>query len=85
MPLAPRAGYLIPLSARTTGALVESARGLRQALEELPSDLYTLAGNLSRRRTHFAARTAFAVHDGEHLKQALDAFVETPEPVATVD
>ena len=85
VPLAPRAGYLVPLSARTTAALVDSARGLRQALEELPSDLYTLAGNLSRRRTHFAARTGFAVHDGEQLKQALDAFVETPEPVATAD
>ena len=85
VPLAPRAGYLVPLSARTTGALVESARGLRQALEKLPSDLYTLAGNLSRRRTHFAARTAFAVHDGEQLGQALDAFVQNPEPVATVD
>ncbi len=85
VPLAPRAGYLVPLSARTTGALVESARGLRQALDEVPSDLYTLAGNLSRRRTHFAARTAFAVHDGEQLGQALDAFVENPEPVATVD
>ena len=80
LPLAPGAGYLIPLSARTSGALVDSARGLRQALDEPPADLYTLAGNLSRRRTHFAARAAFAVHDTGQLKDALDAFVENPEP-----
>ena len=85
LPLAPGAGYLVPLSARTSGALADSARGLRQALDEPPADLYTLAGNLSRRRTHFAARAAFAVHDTEQLKQALDAFVENPEPGATVD
>ncbi len=85
VPLAPRAGYLVPLSARTAGALVESARGLRQALDGQSPDLYTLAGNLSRRRTHFAARTAFAVHDVDQLRQALDAFAENPEPVATVE
>ena len=84
-PLAPEAGYLVPLSARTTGALVESARGLRRALDAPPADLYTLAGNLSRRRTHFAARAAFAVHDTDQLKAALDTFIENPEPVATVD
>ena len=84
LPLAPRAGFMIPLSARTSGALVDSARSLRAALDEQPADLYTLAGNLSRRRTHFAARAAFAVHGSEQLKEALDAFVETPEPVATV-
>ena len=90
VPLAPRAGYLVPLSARTTGALVESALGLRQALDGQvldgqAADLYTLAGNLSRRRTHFAARAAFAVHDVEQLGEALDAFAENPEPAATVE
>ncbi len=85
VPLAPEAGCLIPLSARTAGALVESARGLRQALDGRPADLYTLAGNLSRRRTHFAARAAFAVHTGDQLREALDAFVENPEPAATVE
>ena len=85
LPLAPRAGFMIPLSARTSGALLDSARSLRAALDEQPADLYTIAGNLSRRRTHFAARAAFAVHGSEQLKEALDAFVETPEPVATVD
>ena len=85
LPLAPEAGCLVPLSARTTGALVDSARVLRQALDEPPADLYTLAGNLGRRRTHFATRAAFAVRDTGQLKEALDAFVENPEPVATVD
>ena len=56
MPLAPQAGFMIPLSARTSKALVESARRLQNLLEEQPVDLYALAGNLSRRRTHFAAR-----------------------------
>ena len=83
--LAPRAGYLIPLSARTTGALADGARGLRRVLDEPPANLYTLAGNLSRRRTHFAARAAFAVHDTEQLREALDAFVKDPEPVSTVE
>ncbi len=85
VPLAPRAGYLVPLSARTTGALVESARGLAAALDEPPADLYTLAANLSRRRTHFAARAAFAVYDFDQLKAALAAFAENPEPVANVE
>ena len=85
VPLAPEAGYMIPLSARTSGALAQSARELRQVLGEQEIDLYTLAGNLGRRRTHFATRTAFAVHDREALLQALDEFVEDPSPVATVD
>ncbi len=83
--LAPKAGFMIPLSARTSGALTRSAHQLREALVEREVDLYTLAGNLSRRRTHFAARTAFAVRNQQELVDALDAFVEEPTPVATVD
>ena len=82
--LAPKAGFMIPLSARTSGALVQSARQLREALDKQPMDLYTLAGNLSRRRTHFPTRTAFAVHTREELIEALDAFEKDPAPVATV-
>ena len=85
VPLAPGAGFMIPLSARTSGALVQSARELRQALGERELDLYTLAGNLSRRRTHFATRTAFAVHSREALIETLDTFVDNPSPVATVE
>ncbi len=85
VPLAPEAGFMIPLSARTSGALVQSAQELRRSLAEREVDLYTLAGNLSRRRTHFATRTAFAVHSREALIEALDAFVEDPSPIATVD
>ena len=83
--LAPKAGFMIPLSARTSGALTRSARQLREALDEQEMDLYTLAGNLSRRRTHFATRTAFAARDQRELVEALDAFIEDPAPVATVD
>ena len=85
LPLAPRAGFMIPLSARTSGAQVDSARSLRAALDEQPADLYTLAGNLSRRRTHFAARRGVRRARFRAAQEALDAFVETPEPVATVD
>ena len=82
--LAPEAGFMIPLSARTSGTLVQSARQLREALEKQPMDLYTLAGNLSRRRTHFPTRTAFAVRNPKELIEALDAFEKNPVPVATV-
>ena len=85
VPVAPEAGYMIPLSARTGNALTESARVLRRDLAEQEIDLYTLAGNLSRRRTHFPTRTSFVVRDREELAGALDAFVEDPSPVSTVD
>ena len=85
VPLAPEAGFMVPLSARTTDALTENARELRQTLGTREFDLYTLAGNLSRRRTHFATRTAFAVRSREALIEALDTFVEDPSPVATAN
>ena len=84
-PLAADAGYMIPLSARTANALVESARSMRELLDESEIDLYTLAGNLGRRRSRFAARTAFAVRNRDELAEALDAFVEDPPPVTTVE
>ncbi len=83
--LAPEAGHMIPLSARTSGLLTRSAQQLREALGEQEMDLYTLAGNLSRRRTHFAVRTSFAVRDQHELVEALDAFIQDPAPVVTVD
>ena len=84
-PLAPEAGFMIPLSARTSGALIRSAELLRNMLSEQDIDLYTLAGNLGRRRTHFAMRTSFAVTDRRHLISALDAFVQDQSPLATVE
>ena len=83
--LAPQAGFMIPLSARNAGLLSRSAEQLRATLGEGEMDLYTLAGNLSRRRTHFAARTAFAVRSRNELVEALDAFAEDPAPVSTVE
>ena len=83
--LAPRAGYMIPLSARTSSALAESARRLRETIDERPPDLYALAGNLSRRRTHFATRAALAVRDAQELDEALLAVAEERAPVSTVD
>ncbi len=83
--LAPEAGFMIPLSARTSGALEKSTRQLRKTLDEQEIDLYTLAGNLSRRRTHFAARTSFAVRTQKELTEALKSFEKDPTPITTVD
>ena len=85
VPPAPEAGFMIPLSARTSALLTRSAQQLRESLRERDVDLHTLAGNLSRRRTHFAARTTFAVHSREELADALDAFAQDPSPVAVVE
>ena len=82
--LAPEAGFMIPLSARTPKSLAESARRLREAIAERPVDLYALAGNLSRRRTHFATRAALAVRDLRELEEGLDGVAEERAPVATV-
>ena len=82
VPLAPDAGYMIPLSARTSGALEKSARQLRETLDKVEVDLYALAGNLSRRRTHFAARTSFSAGSRKDLIEALKRFEENPTPIA---
>ena len=85
MPLVPGAGFMIPLSARTSDALAQSAKLLHGVLTEGdevgvdPNDLYTLAANLSCRRTHFGVRTAFAVDNSRQLIDALKAFAEKPE------
>ena len=78
------AGYMIPLSARSHEALVLGARQLSESPGLKSADLYTLAGNLSRRRTHFPVRTAFAVRSREELMEKLNAFVQEGEPVTTV-
>ena len=83
--LAPKAGFMIPLSARTNGTLERSARQLLRTLEKQDMDLYTLAGNLSRRRTHFAARTSFEVGSQKELMEALDVFAKDPSPVSTAE
>ena len=82
--LAPEAGYMIPLSARTSEALVQSARQLQEALGEQTADLYTLVGNLSSYRTHFPVRTAFAVRSREELAERLNTFAQEGEPITTV-
>ena len=84
VPLASEAGFMIPLSARTPRALTESARRLHHHLGKQTVDLYALAGNLSRRRTHFAARTTFATHSLSDLAEALHDFAENEPPVSTV-
>ena len=85
VPLAPNAGFMVPLSARTPKALVESARRLNRVLGERKFDLYDLVGNLSCRRTHFGTRTAFAVNSQDDLCNSLEAFVESESPIASVE
>ena len=82
---APAGGFMIPLSARTAGSLTRSARRLLEAIGENGVDLYTLAGNLGRRRTHFGVRAAFAVRNRKELLASLDTFVESPPKVAPVE
>ena len=82
--LAPNAGFLVPLSARTTEALQRSAKELRDAVDGQDLDLHTVAANLGRRRTHFNTRAAFAGYSREDLLQALDIFAEEASPVSTV-
>ena len=84
-PAAPDAAYLIPLSARTPEALTQTAAALHDLITNEPApdlDLYTLAGNLSRRRTHFAARAAFAAASLPQLAERLDAFARDPSPAS---
>ncbi len=81
--VAPNAANMVPLSARTTDALVQSAEALRDTLRENEEDLYTVAGNLSCRRTDFATRTAFAVESRDELIAALDSFARDPDMVST--
>ncbi len=79
----PEAGYMIPLSARSHEALVLGARQLSESPGLKPADLYTLAGNLSRRRTHFPVRTAFAVRSRDELIEKLNIFVHEGGPVTS--
>ena len=85
VPLAPHAGHVVPLSARNAKSLARAADQLREMLAERPMDLYTLAGNLSRRRTHFSTRAALAVLDLDELEEGLDAVAEERAPVATAE
>ncbi len=85
VPIAPEAGFMIPLSSRNSAALSQSAQLLQETIRKQEFDLYTLAGNLSRRRTHFAVRTSFAVRNLVDLEEALGAFMNLSEPVNTVD
>jgi thioester reductase-like protein len=79
------AAYLVPLSAPTPEALTQTAAALRDLLDAEPDfDLYTLAGNLSRRRPHLPARAAFAVTSLPQLAERLDAFVREKTPASTV-
>ena len=84
-PPAPKGGFMIPLSARSTRALVQSAQRLHDSLDQHEIELSTLAGNLARRRTHFPVRTSFAVCSLNELSAKLAAFVADPSPASVVE
>ena len=84
VPLTPAAGYMIPLAARTPEALEKSASDLREFLKSETIDLYTLAGNLALRRTHFAARTSFSAFSQRDLIEKLSKFDEEPDKLISV-
>jgi thioester reductase-like protein len=84
-PAAPDAACLVPLSAPAPEVLTHTAAALRDLVGAEPGfDLYTLAGNLSRRRTGFPARAAFAATSLPQLAEQLDAFVREKTPASTV-
>ncbi|MXZ49611.1 MAG: SDR family NAD(P)-dependent oxidoreductase [Rhodobacteraceae bacterium] len=84
IPLAPADSVMIPVSARNTEALTSVVGDLRKLINESRPDLYTLAGNLSTRRTHFAYRTAFTVNNCQELIDILDTFPDNQQ-TAIVD
>lgn len=75
IPLNRNSGFMVPVSARTQGLLTQQAQQLLNALGKEEIDLYTLAGNLSRRRTHFAARTSFAALNQQDLIEAMESYI----------
>ena len=80
IPLAPKGGFMVPLSARSPAALVRGAQSLREYLGRNPIDLYTLVGNLARRRSHFAYRTSFATLNHKELVEKILKFEEEFDP-----
>lgn len=84
IPLAPADTVMIPVSARNSEALTSVVSALRNSINGSCPDLYTLAGNLSTRRTHFAYRTAFTVNNRQELIEALDTFPEN-QPTSMVN
>ncbi len=68
------AGCMVPVSARTSEALAKSVANLADFLQSHQTDVCTLAGNLARRRTHFAVRTSFSALNTDDLLRQLKQF-----------
>ena len=79
IPLTKNRDYLFPLSARSADALSQYIHELKETVNSTQPDLYTLAGNLSRRHTHFNVRSSVVARSLESLQQALEAVVEEPD------
>ncbi len=84
IPLAPESGYMIPISARNSEALIQSVQNLGEFLDKNPVDLYTLAGNLSRRRTHFGMRTSLCALNVSQLQEKIHNFGDTKKAIASI-
>ena len=77
---------MIPLSARNSLTLVRSAKQLNDLIADQRDtlDLYTFAGNLSRRRTHYSNRVALTVTSLDDLQAKLTDVIEEKIPSSTV-
>ena len=73
----PEKYYHIPISAKTRESLVKKVDDLLTYVENLKNrDVYTLAGNLSKRTTHFNYRTSFQAKNFLELAKQLREFKE---------
>ena len=72
-----RARHVVPVSGLDDAALQRQVQALSAALAFNPPDLGDLAYTLGRRRTHFARRAVFVVHDIADLRCQLAQWPET--------
>lgn len=66
---------LLPISAKSEGALKKTAEGLRAFLDESDASLYDIAYNAALHREHHPCRAGFVASSREDFKELLDAFL----------
>lgn len=78
-----RAVQLLPLSARSPGALRRRVEQLREALERTPHALPDIAWTLQQGRHHFSHRAVVAATGVDEARRALDELVSRPAELTT--
>ncbi|MBS4097055.1 MAG: SDR family NAD(P)-dependent oxidoreductase [Sulfuricella sp.] len=66
---------LVPLSAKSEGALLQSAAALRAALDATDASLYDIAYHAALRREHHPWRAGLVAASRDDLKELLDGFL----------